>query len=73
MLERAHRTKPIKTDCDGNRVKKAKKTGGICCATFLVYVFTMASQAGCEVVNSDADGSISTLFKKGKYIMFKNL
>ena len=34
----------------------------ICCAAFLVYFLTMASQTGCETMNSVVAGSIFTVF-----------
>ena len=43
----------------------------------VVYFLTMASQAGCEIMNSEVAGSILTVFpiktKKREYLMFKNM
>ena len=47
--------------------------------TFLVYFLTMASQTGCEIMNTEVAGSILTAFlvyqvkKKKDYLTFKNL
>ena len=43
----------------------------------VVYFLTMASQAGCEIMNSEVAGSILTVFpvkrKKKDNLMFENL
>ena len=44
-----------KTSLEGNN------SSSICCVTFFVYFLTMASQTGCEIMNSEVAGSILTL------------
>ena len=62
-----------KSSVEGNN------SGGISCATYLVYFLTMASTAGREIMNREVAGSILTVFpiktKKGiySYLTFKNL
>ena len=51
-------------------------SGGICCATFLVYFLTMVSSAGRDIMSSEVDGSILTAFlphKIQKGNVFKDL
>ena len=64
----------------GNRVQKAKLERSFCCATFLVFLLTMVSLAGCEIMNSEVAASIFTVIpiqkkekKKREHLMFKNL
>ena len=48
---------------------EGKQSGSLCCETVLVFFLTMASQTGCEIMNSEVAGSILTAFpmkiKKG--------
>ena len=48
--------------CGGKTSLEGNNSSSICCATFLVYFLTMASQTGCEIMNSEVAGSILTVF-----------
>ena len=55
--------------CGGKTGLKGKNSSSICYVTFLIYFLTMASQIGCDFMNSEVAGSIFTVFpvkrKKG--------
>ena len=57
--------------CGGKTSLEGNGSSSICDVTFLVYFLTMASQAGCEIMNSEVAGSILTVFpvrKKGIFV-----
>ena len=56
-----------KTSLEGNN------SISICCSTFLVYFLTMASQTGCEIMNSEIAGSIFTVFPRKKRHLFSHV
>ena len=62
-LQQAPGTVPTK---HGKLLRKTSTEGenpsNICYVTFLVNFLTMASQTGCEIMNSEVAGSILTVF-----------
>ena len=64
--------------CGGRTSLEGNNSRSICYGTFFVYFLTMASTAGCEIMNSEVAGSTLTVFpvkrKNGILsFMFKNL
>ena len=63
--------------CGGKTSLEGENSSSICYVTFLVYFLTMASQAGCEIMNGEVVGSIVAVFpqkiKKKDFLMIKNL
>ena len=50
--------------CGGKTSLEGNNSSSICCSTFLAYFLTMASQTGCEIMNSEVAGSILTVFPR---------
>ena len=67
----------LDANCGGKTSLDGENASSICCITFLVHFLTMASQTGCEIMNSEVAGSILTVFavkrRKRDFLTFKNL
>ena len=48
--------------CGGKTSLEGNNSSSICYVTFLVYVLTMASQKGREIIDSEVAGSILAVF-----------
>ena len=51
-------------NCGGKTSLEGNNLSSICCAALLVHFLTMASTAGCEIMNSEVSGSILTVFTR---------
>ena len=51
MLEK--NVQKYRINCGGKTSLEGNNSSSICCSTFLVYFLTMASQTGCEIMNSE--------------------